>query len=111
MCLHLRLYYGVDVTMLANQVNKFGQIFPIHRRWKYKDKGNFQPFDFTSKSHLRKIILCHGNSTFFFQTYFRINFLCFILNISRSFGFVPLAKKVLLQKLADPANFVPPQIQ
>jgi hypothetical protein len=23
--------------MVANEVNKFGQIFPIHRRWKYKD--------------------------------------------------------------------------
>jgi hypothetical protein len=31
-CLHLRLYYGVDVTMVTNEVNKFGQIFPIHRR-------------------------------------------------------------------------------
>jgi hypothetical protein len=37
--LHLRLYYRVDVTMVANEVNKFGQNFPIHRRWKYKDKG------------------------------------------------------------------------
>jgi hypothetical protein len=36
-CLHLRLYYGVDVTMVANDVNKFEQIFPIYRRWKYKD--------------------------------------------------------------------------
>jgi hypothetical protein len=23
--------------MVVNEVNKFGQIFPIHRRWKYKD--------------------------------------------------------------------------
>jgi hypothetical protein len=38
-CLHLRLYCGADVTMVANEVNKFGQIFPIHRRWKYKDIG------------------------------------------------------------------------
>jgi hypothetical protein len=30
-CLHLRLYCGVDVTMVANEVNKFGQIFRIHR--------------------------------------------------------------------------------
>jgi hypothetical protein len=29
-CLHLQLYYGVDVTMVANEVNKFGQIFLIH---------------------------------------------------------------------------------
>jgi hypothetical protein len=27
-CLHLRLHYGVDVIMVANEVNKFGQIFP-----------------------------------------------------------------------------------
>jgi hypothetical protein len=34
---------------------------------------NFHPLDFTSKSHLRRIILCQGYSTFFFfQTYFRI---------------------------------------
>jgi hypothetical protein len=31
------VYCGVDVTMVANEVNKFGQIFPIHRRRKYKD--------------------------------------------------------------------------
>jgi hypothetical protein len=30
---------GVDVTMVANEVNKFEQIFPIHRRRKYKDMG------------------------------------------------------------------------
>jgi hypothetical protein len=29
-CLDLRL--GIDVTMVANEVNKFGQIFPIHRQ-------------------------------------------------------------------------------
>jgi hypothetical protein len=34
--------------------------------------GNFHPFDFTSKSHLRRINLCEGYFTFFFQTYFRI---------------------------------------
>jgi hypothetical protein len=38
-CLHLRLYCGVDVTMVANEVNKFRQIFPIYRRRKYKDIG------------------------------------------------------------------------
>jgi hypothetical protein len=37
--LHLRLYCGVDVTMVANEVNKFGQIFRIYRRRKYKDMG------------------------------------------------------------------------
>jgi hypothetical protein len=37
--LHLGLYCGVDVTLVANEVNKFGQIFPIHRRRKYKDIG------------------------------------------------------------------------
>jgi hypothetical protein len=31
-CLHLQLYCGVDVIMVANEVNKLGQIFPIHRR-------------------------------------------------------------------------------
>jgi hypothetical protein len=31
-CLHLQLYCGVHVTMVADEVNKFGQIFPIHRR-------------------------------------------------------------------------------
>jgi hypothetical protein len=36
-CLHVRLYCGVDVTVIANEVKKFGQIFPIHRRRKYKD--------------------------------------------------------------------------
>jgi hypothetical protein len=30
--LHLRFYCGVDVTMVAIEVNKFRQIFPIHRR-------------------------------------------------------------------------------
>jgi hypothetical protein len=53
--------------LIANEVNKFGEIFPIHRRRKYKDH-----FDFTSKSHLGRMILCQGYSTFFFQTYFRI---------------------------------------
>jgi hypothetical protein len=38
-CLHLRLYCGVDVTMVANEVNKFRQIFHIYRRQKYKDMG------------------------------------------------------------------------
>jgi hypothetical protein len=39
-CLHLALYCGIDVaTMVANEVNKFGQIFPIHRRRKYKVIG------------------------------------------------------------------------
>jgi hypothetical protein len=38
-CTYLRLYCGVDVTMVANEVNKFGQIFPINRRRKYKDMG------------------------------------------------------------------------
>jgi hypothetical protein len=44
--------------MVANEVNKFGQIFPVHRRRKYK-------IDFTSKSHLRRIILGQEYSTFF----------------------------------------------
>jgi hypothetical protein len=43
---------GVDIRMIANEVNIFGQIFPIHRRGKYKDLGTFHPFDFTPKSHL-----------------------------------------------------------
>jgi hypothetical protein len=30
--MHLRLHCGVDVTMVANEMNKFGEIFPIHRR-------------------------------------------------------------------------------
>jgi hypothetical protein len=34
-CLHLGLYCGFDVTMVANEVNKFGHIFPIHRHRKY----------------------------------------------------------------------------
>jgi hypothetical protein len=55
--LHLGLCCGVDVTMLANEMNKFGQIFPIHRHRKYKDIG--------SKSHLRRIIVCQGYSTCF----------------------------------------------
>jgi hypothetical protein len=38
-CLHLGLYCEVDITMVANEVNKFGQIFPIHRRRNYKDIG------------------------------------------------------------------------
>ncbi|KAJ3615974.1 hypothetical protein MTP99_005570 [Tenebrio molitor] len=28
--------------MVANKMNKFGQIFPIHRGWKYKDIGSRQ---------------------------------------------------------------------
>jgi hypothetical protein len=31
--------YDFIVIMVANEVNKFGQIFPIHRRRKYKDIG------------------------------------------------------------------------
>jgi hypothetical protein len=31
-CLHLQLYCEVDVTMIANEVNKLGQIFPIRKR-------------------------------------------------------------------------------
>jgi hypothetical protein len=31
-CLHLQIYCEIDVTVVANEVNKFGQIFPIHRR-------------------------------------------------------------------------------
>jgi hypothetical protein len=57
-----------EITMNDGEnkyINKFGQIFPIHRRCKYKDIGNFHPFDFTSKSHLHRIILCEGYSTFF----------------------------------------------
>jgi hypothetical protein len=42
-CLHLRFYCGLDVTMVANEVNKFGQIFPIHSRRKFTDMGNFHP--------------------------------------------------------------------
>jgi hypothetical protein len=30
--LHLRRYCGVAGTMVANEMNKFGQIFLIHRR-------------------------------------------------------------------------------
>jgi hypothetical protein len=58
--------------MVANEVNKFGQIFPIHRRGKHKDIGNFHPFDFTRKSHLCRIVLCQRYFTFFFQIYFRM---------------------------------------
>jgi hypothetical protein len=39
MSLHLQLYCGGDVKMVANEMNKFVQIFPIHRRRKYKDMG------------------------------------------------------------------------
>jgi hypothetical protein len=49
--------------MVADKVNKFGQIFPIHERWRIW--GNFHPFYFTPKSHLRRIISCQGYSTFF----------------------------------------------
>jgi hypothetical protein len=38
-CLHLLFYYGVDVTMVATEVNKFEQIFPVHSRRKYGDMG------------------------------------------------------------------------
>jgi hypothetical protein len=32
-CLHLRLYCGVNITIVANEeVKKFGQIFPIRKR-------------------------------------------------------------------------------
>jgi hypothetical protein len=62
--------------MIANEVNKFEQIFPIHKRRKYKvigiGVGNFHPFVFTPKSNLRRNISFQGYSTFFFQTYFRI---------------------------------------
>jgi hypothetical protein len=53
--------------MIVNEVNKFGQIFPIHRRRDENARiwGNFHPFDFTPKSHLRRIILCQGYFTFF----------------------------------------------
>jgi hypothetical protein len=37
--LYLRFYCGVDVTMVANEVNKFEQIFPVHSRRKYEDMG------------------------------------------------------------------------
>jgi hypothetical protein len=30
--------------MIANEVNKFGQIFPIHGRRKYKDVGQIPSF-------------------------------------------------------------------
>jgi hypothetical protein len=46
--------------MVTNEVNKFGQIFP----------SKIQGYDFTPKSHLRRIILCQGY--FFLQTCFRI---------------------------------------
>jgi hypothetical protein len=36
-----------------------------HTAFKYKNIGNFHPFDFTSKRHLRRINLCEGYSTFF----------------------------------------------
>jgi hypothetical protein len=53
--------------MIVNEVNKFGQIFPIHRRRDENARiwGNFHPFDFTPKSHLRRIILCQGYFTLF----------------------------------------------
>jgi hypothetical protein len=62
-------------------VNKFGQIFPILGVENTMIWGNFHPFDFTSKSHLRRIILCQGYSTFF-QTYFRIT-LYYVITIGR----------------------------
>jgi hypothetical protein len=51
--------------MFTNEVNKFGQIFLIYKRRNTRIWGNFHPFDFTPKSHLRRIILCQGYSTFF----------------------------------------------
>jgi hypothetical protein len=65
-CLHLRLYCEVDVTMVANEVNKFGQIFPIHRRRKYKE---------------RRIIVCKGYSTFFSKLISESP--CILINLSR----------------------------
>jgi hypothetical protein len=44
--------------MVANEVNKFGQIFPIHSRRKYKDVELFR-IKYTPH--------------FFFQTYFRLH--------------------------------------
>jgi hypothetical protein len=32
--------------MVANEVNKFGQIFPIHRRWKDKKSAKVQNITF-----------------------------------------------------------------
>jgi hypothetical protein len=70
----VRFYRGFDVTSVANEVNKFGQIFPTFRGvgntriWDY-----FHPFDFTPKSHLLRIILCQGTPYFFpnlFQNHF-----------------------------------------
>jgi hypothetical protein len=61
--------------MVANEVNKFGQIFPIRSRRKY----NFHPFDLTSKSHLRRIILCQGYSTFFSKLISESRYILFFL--------------------------------
>jgi hypothetical protein len=46
--------------MVANEVNKFGQIFPIHRPRKYKNIGEI-------KIHLRRINLVSGILHIFFQ--------------------------------------------
>jgi hypothetical protein len=51
--------------MVANEVNKFGQIFLIHSVENTKIWGNFHPFDFTPKSHLSTIVSCQGYYTFF----------------------------------------------
>jgi hypothetical protein len=45
------------LTMLANEVNKFGQIFPIHSRRKYK---------------YAELFCVKDTPHFFFQTSFRI---------------------------------------
>jgi hypothetical protein len=45
MCLHLRFYCGVDVTIVTNEVNKFGQIFPIRRCRKYNILNNKDAID------------------------------------------------------------------
>jgi hypothetical protein len=78
-CLHLRLYYRVDVTMVANEVNKFGQIFPIHRRWKYKDITRVISILLISPSKViyAELFCVKDTPHFFFQTYFRITlYLC-----------------------------------
>jgi hypothetical protein len=64
-CLHLRLYCGVDVTMVAIEVNKF-----TIQGYRLISILLISP---PKVIYLRRIILCRGYSTFFFQTYiFRI---------------------------------------
>jgi hypothetical protein len=66
--------------MVANEVNKFRQIFPIHIGVENtRIQGDFHPFDFASKSHLRRTNLCEVYSTFFLQTYFRITLYTLLL--------------------------------